>query len=125
MARDRSGAETNLRTDVVCHDEGGIMRAHDAGQGTSAPAHRSPRQVRFWSAVGYSMMVLGTIGAFLLMRGYGETADGPAGGPRRVVSRRDGPAGPGPRACPRGAHGRHHHRAAPGQALCLRCTSRP
>ena len=57
------------------------MRAHDAGQGTSLTAHRSPRQARFWSAVGYSMMVLGTIGAFLLIRGYGERLMAPPAAP--------------------------------------------
>jgi hypothetical protein len=48
------------------------MREKDAGRGTSAAAHRSYGQALFWPAVGYSAMVLGTIGAFLLMRGYGE-----------------------------------------------------
>jgi hypothetical protein len=81
VARDRSGVDTDLRPDGVCHDEGWTMRAQDAGQGTSAAAHHSPRQVRFWSAVGYSMMVLGTIGALLLMRGYGERRMAPLAAP--------------------------------------------
>jgi Kef-type K+ transport system membrane component KefB len=57
------------------------MRARDADQGTRATAHRPPRQVRFWSAAGYSIMVLGTIGAFLLIRGYGERLVAPPAAP--------------------------------------------
>ena len=57
------------------------MPAQDTGGGTSAAAHRSPRQARFWLAVGYSVMVLGTIGAFLLIRGYGERLVAPPAAP--------------------------------------------
>jgi Kef-type K+ transport system membrane component KefB len=48
------------------------MRAHNTGQGTGAAAHRPPRQAPVWLAVGYGVMVLGTIGVFLLIRSYGE-----------------------------------------------------
>ncbi len=57
------------------------MWAQDPDRGTSAAAHRSPRQVLCWSAVGYSLMVLGTIGAFLLIRGYGERLVAPPAAP--------------------------------------------
>jgi Kef-type K+ transport system membrane component KefB len=57
------------------------MQAHDADQGTSAAAHRPPMQARFWSAASYSVMVLGTIGAFLLIRGYGERLVAPPAAP--------------------------------------------
>jgi hypothetical protein len=57
------------------------MRAQDSGQGTSAAAHRPPGRARVWSAVGYSVMVLGTIGAFLLIRHYGERLVAPPAAP--------------------------------------------
>jgi Kef-type K+ transport system membrane component KefB len=57
------------------------MRAQDAGRGTSVATHRSHRQALFWSVVGYSTMVLGTIGAFLLIRGYGERLMAPPAAP--------------------------------------------
>jgi Kef-type K+ transport system membrane component KefB len=68
------------------------MRAQDAGGGTSAATHRSHRQALFWSTVGYSAMVLGTIGAFLLLRGYGERLVAPPAAP--VASFVDAPAQP-------------------------------
>jgi Kef-type K+ transport system membrane component KefB len=58
-----------------------MMRAQDAGRGTSAAAQRSHSQALFWSAVGYSVMVIGTIGAFLLIRGYGEMLVAPPAAP--------------------------------------------
>jgi Kef-type K+ transport system membrane component KefB len=69
------------------------MRAQDAGRETSAAVHRPHRQVRFWSAVGYSVMVVGTIGAFLLIRGYGERLVAPPAAPvTSVVDVTDQPA---------------------------------
>jgi Kef-type K+ transport system membrane component KefB len=70
------------------------MQTQDAGRGTSAAAHRPHRQALFWSAVGYSMMVLGTIGAFLLIRGYGERLVAPPAAP--VASFADVTAQPAP-----------------------------
>jgi Kef-type K+ transport system membrane component KefB len=58
-----------------------MMRAKDAGRGTSAAAQRSHNQALFWSVVGYSVMVLGTIGAFLLIRGYGTMLMAPPAAP--------------------------------------------
>jgi Kef-type K+ transport system membrane component KefB len=69
-----------------------MMRAQDSGQGTSAAAHRPPRQAGVWSGVGYSAMVLCTIGAFLLIRAYGERLVAPPAAP--VTSFADAPAQP-------------------------------
>jgi Kef-type K+ transport system membrane component KefB len=44
---------------------------------TSAEAPRSHQQGLFWIALGYGLMVLGTLGAFLLIRHYGETLIAP------------------------------------------------
>jgi hypothetical protein len=39
-----------------------------------------------WSVVGYGVMVLGTVGAFLLIRRYGETLVAPPAGPVASVT---------------------------------------
>jgi hypothetical protein len=70
------------------------MQVQDAGRGTSAAPHRPHRQALFWSAVGYSVMVVGTIGAFLLIRGYGERLVAPPAVP--VASFADVTAQPAP-----------------------------
>jgi Kef-type K+ transport system membrane component KefB len=63
-----------------------MMRAHDVDQGTRAAAHRPPGQARIWSVAGYGVMVLGTVGAFLLIRGYGERLVAPPAAPVASVA---------------------------------------
>ena len=49
------------------------MPTPDSSGATSAAACRPYTQGLFWTTIGYSAMVLGSIGAFLLIRSYGET----------------------------------------------------
>jgi Kef-type K+ transport system membrane component KefB len=62
------------------------MVAKNSSATTDAQSPQPPKQVLFWTAIGYALMVLGTIAAFLLIRSYGETLVAPSAVPGEVFA---------------------------------------
>jgi hypothetical protein len=62
------------------------MPAQGSCGATSAVAHQLHTQELLWTTVAYSEMVLGTISAFLLTRGYGEMLVAPPAAPAEALA---------------------------------------
>jgi Kef-type K+ transport system membrane component KefB len=53
------------------------MATPDSVRTASAEVSRASRQALLWTTIGYGLMILGAIGAFFLIRSYGETLTAP------------------------------------------------